>query len=99
MLGLLTVYRREDLMQALERAGRYRAFSWSAVERILAAQAKPRSAMEALAIEAREQLDEILRQVPLAPRSTAEYQALLEDVEDDKENHEVKDNGPDDPTA
>jgi transposase len=99
VLGLLTVYRREDLMQALERAGRYRAFSWSAVERILAAQAKPRSAMEALAIEAREQLDEILRQVPLAPRSTAEYQALLEDVENDKENHEVKDNGPDDPTA
>jgi hypothetical protein len=55
VLGLLTVYRREDLAQALERASRYRAFSWSAVERILAAQAKPRSAMEALVVEAREQ--------------------------------------------
>ena len=67
VLGLLTVYRREDLARALERAGRYRAFSWSAVERILAAQAKPRSAMEALTIEAREQLDEMLRQIPLDP--------------------------------
>jgi hypothetical protein len=83
VLGLLTVYRREDLVRALERAGRYRAFSWSAVERILAAQAKPRSAMEALTIEAREQLDEMLRQIPLAPRSTAEYQTLLEDTAKD----------------
>jgi transposase len=73
VLGLLTVYRREDLARALERAGRYRAFSWSAVERILAAQAKPRSAMEALTIEAREQLSEMLRQIPLDPRPTAEY--------------------------
>ena len=64
VLGLLTVYRREDLARALERAVRYRAFSWSAVERILAAQAKPRSAMEALTIEAREQLHEMLRQIP-----------------------------------
>jgi len=99
VLGLLTVYRREDLVRALERAGRYRAFSWSAVERILAAQAKPRSAMEALTIEAREQLDEMLRQIPLAPRSTAEYQTLLEDAAKDEENHESEDNGPDDPTA
>jgi len=59
---------------------RYRAFSWSAVERILAAQAKPRSAMESLTIEAREQLDEILRQIPVASRSTADYQALLEET-------------------
>jgi len=99
VLGLLTVYRREDLVRALERAGRYRAFSWSAVERILAAQAKPRSAMEALTIEAREQLDEMLRQIPLAPRSTAEYQSLLEDAAKDEENHESQDHGPDDPIA
>src|SRR5438132_1174795 len=54
VLRLLTVYRREDLASALERAVRYRAFSWSAVERIVAAQARPRSAMESLAIEAQE---------------------------------------------
>jgi hypothetical protein len=41
----------------------------------------------------------MLRQIPLAPRSTAEYQTLLEDAAKDEENHESEDNGPDDPTA
>ena len=99
MLGLLTVYRREDLVHALERAVRYRAFSWSAVERILAAQAKPRSAMEALTIEAREQLNEILRQIPVDSRPTAEYQALLEETTEGDASHEGEDDGSDDPTA
>ena len=98
VLGLLTVYHREDLVRALERAVRYGAFSWSAVERILAAQAKPRSAMEALVIDAREQLDDLLRQTPLAPRSTADYQPLLEES-DDEESHEGEDHGPDDSAA
>jgi transposase len=97
VLGLLTIYRREDLVCALERAVRYRAYSWSAVERILAAQAKPRSAMETLAIDARDQLNEILRQVPLAPRSTAEYQALLEETANDDETNEGEDGGSDHP--
>ena len=98
VLALLIVYRREDLARALERAVRYSAYSWPAVERILAAQAKPRSAMEALVIDAREQLDEILRQTPLAPRSTADYQPLLEET-DDEESHEGEDHGPDDSAA
>ena len=91
------MYRREDLTRALERATRYRAFSYSAVERILAAQAKPRSAKEALVIEAREQLDEILRQTRLAPRSTAEYQALLEEAAKHDETDDAgEDINPDD---
>ena len=94
VLALLMVYHREDLVRALERAVRYRAFSWSAVERILAAQAKPRSAMETLVIDAREQLDEMLRQTPLSPRSTADYQPLLEQT-DDEERDEGQDHGPD----
>jgi hypothetical protein len=80
VLGLLAIYRREDLVRALERAARYRAFSWSAVERILAAQARPRSGWESLAVEARDQLSEILRQSSLDARSTAEYQPLLEET-------------------
>jgi len=95
ILRLLTVYHREDLAHALERAVRYRAFSWSAVERIVAAQARPRSAMESLTIEAQEHLDEILRQAPLASRSTAEYQPLLEETvkpdEDEKDDGENDD--------
>jgi len=93
VLGLLAVYRREDLARALERAGRYRAYSWAAVERILAAQAKPRSAMEALTMEAREQLGELLRQLPLQPRSTAEYQTLLEEKAQGEERDEGEDDG------
>jgi transposase len=95
VLRLLAVYRREDLARALERAVRYRAFSWSAVERIVAAQARPRSGMESLAIEAQEHLNEILQQTSLTPRSTAEYQPLLEEMvnhdEDEKDDNEDDD--------
>ena len=96
VLRLLTVYRREDLARALERAVRYRAFSWSAVERIVAAQARPRSGMESLAIEAQQHLDEILQQAPLSPRSTAEYQLLLEETahgDEDEKNNSKDDDG------
>ncbi len=100
VLRLLTVYRREDLARALERAVRYRAFSWSAVERIVAAQATPRSGMESLAIEAQEHLVEILQQTPLAPRSTAEYQPLLEEtVNRDEDEKGDTDDDPHEPVA
>jgi transposase len=88
VLSLLSTYHREDLARALERASRYRAFSLSAVERILAAQARPRSGWESLQAEAQEHLDEILRQSPVSPRSTAEYQELLEEAA-------MESNGPD----
>jgi hypothetical protein len=92
VLGLLAIYHREDLARALERATRYRAFSWSVVERILAAQARPRSVRESLEAEAQQQLDEILRQACLSSRSTAEYQPLLEETA-------ITDEEDDDPTA
>lgn len=102
VLGLLGTYHRHDLARALERAARYRAFSWSAVERILAAQARPRSVWEALDTEAKEQLDEIFRQTPLETRPAAEYQRLLEETAMDDETEDGKDNddgGGHDPTA
>ena len=92
MLGLLGTYHREDLGRALERATRYRAFSWSAVERILATQARPRSGWESLAAEARQQLNEMLRQSSLDARSTAEYQPLLEETANRDEDEEDDDN-------
>ncbi len=91
VLGLLGSYRREDLVKALERACRYRAFSFSAVERILAAQARPRSDWEALQDEAREHLDDILRKPSLSPRPTAEYQQLLEGIENPTAESETDD--------
>ena len=91
VLGLLGTYRREDLVKALERACRYRAFSFSAVERILAAQARPRSSWEALQEEAREHLDDVLREPSLSPRLTAEYQQLLEGIENPTAESETDD--------
>ena len=78
ILGLLSTYRQEDLRAALERATRYRAFSLSAVERILAALAQPRPALESIDDQARQHLDELLRRDPVPPRSTADYQPLLD---------------------
>ena len=95
VLGLLAIYHYEDLARALERATRYHAFSWSAVERILAAQARPRSMREALVAEAQQQLDDVLRQAPVAARPTTEYQALLEETK----AHDEKDDDPDDNPA
>ena len=99
MLGLLATYHRDDLARALERAVRYRAYSWSAVERILAAQARPRSVWESLEAEAQEQLDEIFRQSPLSVRSTAEYQSLLEETAHGDETEDDQDNPDEDPAA
>jgi hypothetical protein len=93
VLGLLATYRREDLVKALERASRYRAFSFSAVERILAAQARPRSDCEALQAEVREHLEDILQQPTLAPRPTAEYQELLDKAEGATPERETEDDG------
>jgi hypothetical protein len=101
VLGLLATYHRDDLKRALERAVRYRAYSWSAMERILAAQARPRSVWESLEAEAQEQLDAIFRQSPLSVRPTAEYQPLLEETARDdeiKSEQDHPDEG-DDPTA
>ena len=91
VLGLLGTYGRADLVKALERACRYRAFSFSAVERILAAQARPRSDWEALQEEAREHLDDVLREPSLSPRPTAEYQQLLEGIENPTAESETDD--------
>ena len=41
--------------------------------------------------EAQDQLDEILRQSPIATRSPAEYQALLEEMVTDDESDEDDD--------
>jgi len=78
VLALLATYARQDLVAALERAARYRAFSLTAVERILAAQAQPKSALDSLEDEARPHLAALVGDQPVPPRSTAEYLHLLE---------------------
>jgi transposase len=77
VLALLATYARADLVAALERASRYRAFSLTAVERILAAQAQPKPPLLALAEEATASLTGVITHDRVPPRSTAEYAPLL----------------------
>jgi transposase len=77
VLALLATYRPADFQAALERAVRYGAFSLSAVQRILAVQAQPKSCLEQLAEQATEQLPDTLRTPATPPRPPADYQPLL----------------------
>jgi hypothetical protein len=77
ILGLLAIYRRSDLIKAIERAGRYRAYSFVAVERILSVEARPKRAIEAMAETARKQVDDRLREPAVPARTAAEYQQLV----------------------
>jgi transposase len=77
VLVLLATYARADVLAALERAVRYGAFSYTAVERILAVQAQPKSVLETLAEEQRPHLEEYLRGTSVSARPLTDYQSLF----------------------
>ena len=77
ILALLGSWHRADLLAALQRAVTYGAYSRDAIERILAAQARPKSPVDRLAEDSRQHLDESLLEPPLPPRPTSAYQQLL----------------------
>jgi len=83
ILLLLGIYSRADWIAALERAVRYGAYSLAAVERILAAQARPKGVLEALAEEERRSLPTAFTTDPVPPRPTSDYQPLLPKEPDD----------------
>jgi transposase len=74
-LSFLSLYRRDDVLAAIERAVRYHAFSCHSLERILAVQARPRPALECHFDQYRPSLTD---DTPVGPRPTADYQELLE---------------------
>jgi hypothetical protein len=78
LLALLTTYTRHDVLNALERAQRFGAFSLSAVERILAAQAKPRSILHTLADPEDAEHWRLTDEDTVPTRPTADYQPLLD---------------------
>jgi hypothetical protein len=78
VLALLGTYAQADLIAALERAVRYGAYSHAAVERILSAQARPRTILEVLAEEERRQIPPWLGEDLVSPRPTSVYQYLCE---------------------
>ena len=77
LLSILSQYSRDDVLRAFERAVRFGAYSLMAMRRILAARAKPRPLLDGLADHFRESLDPSLREEPIGPRPTSEYQHLL----------------------
>ncbi len=93
VLGLLATYRAADFQTALARAVRYGAFSLSAMQRILAVQAQPKSCLEQLAEESEQQLPDILRGPAISPRPLAAYQPLLF-PETDSDDPEPQDPAP-----
>jgi len=76
VLTLLETYRKADLLNALERAARFGAFSLRSVERILAAQAQPKTPLESLGDQQQQHLRDILDDRPVPPRPTADYEQL-----------------------
>ena len=71
MLSFLSLYRRDDVLAAIEREVRYHAFSSQSVERILAVQARPRRGLECLDDQYRPSLTD---QSPVGPCPMADYQ-------------------------
>jgi hypothetical protein len=82
LLALQSSYARADVLAALERAVRFGAYSLGAVERILAAQAQPKSVLEALADADRRRLPAHLSDNPVSPRPTSDYHRLVEEATD-----------------
>ena len=85
VLALLGTYARSDVIAALERAVRYGAYSHAAVARILSVQARPKTALEALAEEERA-LPPWLGEDKVSPRPTSGYQYLCEPEEHEDED-------------
>jgi transposase len=90
LLGLLAHYQRDDVLAALERAVRFGAFSLAAMRRILAAQARPKPVLDHLAELHKDTLDPSLRDEPIGPRPTSDYQHLLSAEEADEPPCEEK---------
>jgi transposase len=94
VLALLSTYARTDWLAALERAVRFGAHSVDAIERILAAQAKPQSILDALADRDRRHLPEHLRDEPVTPRTPSEYRTLVEKSSDHDAPQNPRPSGP-----
>ena len=95
LLALLAHYQRADVLKALERTVRFGAFSLAAMRRILAATAKPKPLLGELAELYKDTLDPSLREEPIGPRPTSDYQHLLSAEESDEPSEEKPPQPPD----
>ena len=91
ILALLETYHRRDLLAAIERALRYGAYSRSAIERILAVAATPKTTLDRLADKEQQQLETLLDDGSVQPRSGKEYQELFDQGPPEETDHEPTD--------
>jgi len=94
VLALAAAYPRGDVLAALERAVRYGAFSFVAMQRILAVRGRPRTPLDALADDHRGTLAGLFDGAPTPPRPTSDYQALL-----GEDPHHAKATDPEEPAG
>lgn len=94
VLAFLGTYAAKDLLAALDRAVRFGAYSARAVESILAAHARPKTVLEAMADDSaeatRQQLQSLLDE-PVRPRPLSEYQHLVEEPADHGQANQAND--------
>jgi len=90
VLALLEMYRREDLVAAIERAVQYGAYSRSAIERILAVTATPKTALDQRADQEARQLKFLLDAPPVTPRPGKEYDRLFEPRSGEDQEQEMR---------
>jgi transposase len=83
VLGLVERYNADDLVGAIERAVRYKAFDAGVVERILLATATPRPLPCTTEQRARARLREHGAALSVPPRALSEYARVLDDRDDD----------------
>jgi len=73
VLGLLDRYSADDLLSAMKRAVRYKAFDSKTVQRILERTAEPRALPDTLEAAAAARLAEVARQSNVHPRPMSDY--------------------------
>lgn len=88
ILTLLSIYAKKDIVRALELARYHRAFSFGAVERILAARARPRPHTDRMCQQARDEIEKLFDQPSVSPRPAAEYQMLFDVEEEDAQDEQ-----------
>ena len=101
VLAVVHAYHRQDVIQAMERAIRYHAYSLSSLERILNMQATPKAFWQIISQQQQETLRKLTGSDSIEARSSADYQYLLfqENESDDAEENRRPDTPPADPPA
>jgi hypothetical protein len=86
VLALANAYHRHDVLAAMERAVRYHAYSLSSLERILGRQANPKASWQVVSEQQQETLRNLTESHSIDARSTAEYQYLMFQKENDSDD-------------